>query len=66
VENFKIIAGKKYMWDGEEHDSQSAAHDNQKKYDNDGFETQLITEDGVHRLYSRRVAAEVIVEGGVS
>ena len=54
------------MWDGEEYDSQSAARDNQKKYDKDGFETQLITEDGMLRLYSRRVAAEVIVEGGTS
>ncbi len=54
------------MWDGEKYDSLSAAHDNQKKYDNDGFETQLITEDDVHRLYSYRVASEVIVEGGVS
>ncbi len=66
MENFKIIAGKKYMWDGEEYDSQSTAQNNQIKYDNDGFETQLIKVDGVHRLYSRRVVAEIIVEGGVS
>lgn len=63
MENFKIIDGKKYMWDGEDYESESAAQENMAKYSNDGFETKLIEEDGRHLVYTRRVVKEVTVEG---
>jgi hypothetical protein len=63
MDNFKIIDGKKYMWDGEDYESKSAAEENILKYGNDGFDTQLIEEDGKYLVYTRRVVTEIVVEG---
>ncbi|MFQ6032346.1 MAG: hypothetical protein ACE5K2_05430 [Candidatus Zixiibacteriota bacterium] len=63
MDNFKIIDGKKFMWDGEDYESESAARQNVSKYRKDGFETQLIEEEGKFLVYTRRVASEIVVEG---
>jgi hypothetical protein len=63
MDNFKIIDGKKYMWDGEDYESKSVAEENISKYGNDGFKTQLIEEDGKYLVYTRRVVTEIVVEG---
>ncbi len=63
MENIKIISGKKFLWDGEEYDSESAAQENLENYSKDGFETQLTKENGIARIFTRRVAKEVIVNG---
>jgi len=63
LDNFKIIDGKKYMWDGEDYESESAAQENIAKYSEDGFETQLIKEEGKYLVYSRRIVTEFEVEG---
>jgi len=56
--------GKTYMWDGEEYDSEAAAHANLAKYQGDGFEVLQVTgEDGQPRLYTRRVVTSAPVEG---
>lgn len=59
----KIIDGKKFMWDGEDYESESAAKENASKYTQDGFEVKLIEEDGKHFIYTRRVVTDVVVEG---
>ncbi len=59
----KIIDGKKFMWDGEDYESDSAAKENISKYENDEFETQLINEDGKYAVYTRRVVTDVVAEG---
>ncbi len=63
AENLKIIDGKKFMWDGINYESESAAKENVDKYSKDRFETKLIEEDGKYFVYSRRAAAEVKIEG---
>ena len=63
VDNFKIIDGRKYGWDGEEYESESAARENMEKYIKDGFETQLIEEDGKYLVYTRRVVTDIQIEG---
>lgn len=63
MENFKVIEGKKYMWDGEDYQAESAARENILKYNNDGFETKLIEEDEKCLVYTRRVVTEIVVEG---
>lgn len=63
MENVKIIDGKKFMWDGEDYESESAAKENASKYSKDGFETKLINEGGKYIVYTRRVVTEVVVEG---
>jgi hypothetical protein len=63
VEDFKILDGKKYGWDGEDYESESAARENMLKYSSNGFATKLIEEEGKYFVYTRRVAAEIVVEG---
>jgi len=63
LDNVRIIDGKKFMWDGEDYESESAAQENVSKYSKDGFETKLIDEGGKYIVYTRRVVAEVVVEG---
>jgi hypothetical protein len=63
LDNFKIIDGKKYMWDGEDYDSKTAALENISKYTKDNFETQLIEENDKFLVYSRRVVTEIVVDG---
>ncbi len=63
MENAKIIDDKKFMWDGEDYESESAAKENAAKYNKDGFETKLIDEGGKYIVYTRRVVSEVVVEG---
>ena len=63
MDNFKIIEGKKYMWDGEDYESESAALENISKYSTDGFETKLIKEDDKYLVYTRRIVTEIVVEG---
>ncbi len=63
MDNFKFIDGKKYMWDGKDYESESAAQENISKYSDDGFETKLIEEEGKYLVYTRRVVTEIVVEG---
>jgi len=50
------IDGKKFMWDGAAYDDKQKAYEVTVAYKSDGFETQLIEEDGQFLVYSRRVA----------
>jgi len=50
------IEGKKFMWDGATYDDKQKADEVIAVYQNDGFETELIEEDGQFLVYSRRVA----------
>ncbi len=63
MDNVRIIDGKKFMWDGEDYESESAAKENASKYSKDGFEIKLIDEGGKYIVYTRRVVTEVVVEG---
>ncbi len=63
ADNVKFIDGKKYMWDGEDYESEAAARENISKYENENFETKLIEEEGKHFVFTRRVVTEIVVEG---
>jgi hypothetical protein len=64
LDSSKTIDGKKYMWDGEDHPSESAAQEKMSEYNTDGFETELVEDDGKYYVYTRRVVTEIVVEGG--
>lgn len=51
------------MWDGVVYESESAAQETKKKYEEDKFEVELIKEEEQHLLYTRRVVTEIVVEG---
>ncbi|UCD52345.1 MAG: hypothetical protein JSW27_06845 [Phycisphaerales bacterium] len=54
--------GKKYMWDGQEYDSEDKAAVAEKEYLKKGFETWTVRKGGKVFLYTRRVVTEVVVE----
>jgi len=53
----------KFVWDGETYDAAPAAEAKKGEYEAQGFETQLVEEEGQAFLYTRRVVKEVVVEG---
>jgi len=54
---------KKFMWDNVEYPDADAAKAAAETYEKDGFEVRIFEEEGNSFVYSRRIAAEVIVEG---
>jgi hypothetical protein len=63
VDNYKIINGKKYMWDGQNYELKTTAQENIAKYNQEGFETKLLEAEGQYLVYTRRVVKEIKVEG---
>lgn len=59
----KIIDGKKFMWDGVEYKDDNEARSVMEKYKSTGFEARLIKEESKFYIFTRRVVAEVKVEG---
>jgi len=51
------VNGKKFLWDGATYDSRDQAAAILEVYQKDGFEVQLVEEEGQYLVYSRRVAA---------
>lgn len=62
AEKVRFFDGKKFMWDGEEYDSEEKAGSVEKEYAEKGFEVQSCREDGKVFLYTRRLVTEVEVE----
>jgi hypothetical protein len=50
------IEGKKFLWDGRTYESKKEAYEVTVAYTSEGFETQIIEEDGRFLVYSRRIA----------
>lgn len=63
MELAKIINGKKYMWDKGSYPTEVEANEKIKKYNKEGFETQLVKDRGKYFVYSRRVVTEIVLEG---
>jgi len=57
------IKGKKFMWDGNEYSTQEEAKAMAEKYSSQGFETEVIQENGKSYVFTRKVVAEIKVEG---
>jgi len=62
-QNLLFVDRRKYVWDGELYDSRAAAEGKKGDYEAQGFETQMIEEEGKFLVYTRRVVKEVVVEG---
>jgi hypothetical protein len=54
---------KKFMWDNVKYPDTAAAQTASEAYEADGFEVRIVEEEEGTFVYSRRVAAEVVVEG---
>jgi hypothetical protein len=63
AEQARFFDGKKFMWDGEEYESEKKAKTVQKQYEENGFEVELCRDDeGNALLYTRRVVTEIVLE----
>ena len=60
----EIIDGKKFMWDQESYSTEADAKEKMAKYEKDGFETQIVKEESIFLVYTRRVVTEIILEEG--
>lgn len=49
--------GKKFLWDGVNYESRDAAQQALDAYQQDGFEVELVENNGQFLVYSRRIAA---------
>jgi hypothetical protein len=63
TEKVRFFDGKKYMWDGEDHETEEQARAAQERYAAAGFEVQLWHEQGHSSLYTRRTVTEVVTDG---
>ena len=62
AEQVRFFEGKKFMWDGEEYETEKQAGSVQKEYSEKGFEVQSHQEGGKVYLYTRRVVTEIEIE----
>jgi hypothetical protein len=62
-DSFKIIDGKKFMWDGETYEGMEQAKTAEENYKKDKFTIKIIEEEGKPLVYTRREVTEVVVDG---
>jgi hypothetical protein len=55
--------GKKFMWDGQSYPGEAQAAEAGSRYQTDGFQTQMVTEDGNTYVFSRKEIKEISIEG---
>ena len=63
MELARTFGGRKFMWDGVTYQNQKEAEEVRQKYRDDGFDVELVEEEGKYFLFTRRVVKEVVVEG---
>lgn len=66
MEQARIFGGRKFMWDGTTFQYRAEAEEIRHKYQGDGFEVELVEEEGCHFLFTRRIVKEVTAESGPS
>lgn len=57
--NVRVVAGKKFFWDGREYSAPDDAAVAQAGYERDGFETCLAEGEGTFLVYTRRMVRQV-------
>ncbi len=62
AEQARFFEGKKFMWDGEEYETEKQAKSVEAEYREKGFEVESYKEDGKVYLYTRRVVTEIVLE----
>ena len=58
-----VIDGRKFMWDGREYGDGEEAEKAREEYENEGFETRIVSEEDTVRVYTRRVVEHIELTG---
>ena len=61
MKSCRIVNGRKLMWDGQAYDSKQAAEEVVSRYQGDGFETEIVEDEGKYLAYTRREIKTVAV-----
>jgi len=62
MKSYRIVKGRKFMWDGQAYDSKEAVEQVVSRYQGEGFETEIVEEEGKFLAYTRRAVKAVAVE----
>ncbi|MGO9255890.1 MAG: hypothetical protein ACLQU1_06275 [Bryobacteraceae bacterium] len=62
MKSYRIVNGRKFMWDGQAYDSKEAVERVVSRYQSEGFETEIVEEEGKFLAYTRREVKTVAVE----
>ncbi len=62
-QSVRFFDRRKFLWDGEAYGSAAAAEAKKAEYEAQGFETQIVEEEGAALVYTRRVVKEIVLEG---
>ena len=60
--NYRIVSRRKFIWDGQAYLSKEAAEQVVVRYRSEGFETEVVEEEGKFLAYTRRGAKIAAVE----
>ena len=63
MELARVFNGKKFMWDGKVYADEEELKGVRQRYQDDGFEVEMVEEGNQYFLFTRRVVKEVVVEG---
>ncbi len=63
AQSVRFFDRRKFLWDGEAYASGADAGAKKAEYGAQGFETQMVEEEGASLLYTRRVVKEIVLEG---
>lgn len=64
MELSRRFEGKKFMWDGRTHTDEAEACNAAQQYAADGFQTQIVAEDG-YFVFTRREVKQAASQGEV-
>jgi len=59
----RTVDGMKFMWDGRSYESSADAAQAKEEYEREKFEVRVVGQGDKIEVYTRRVVAEVVVEG---
>ena len=59
--NYRMVNGRKFVWDGQAHLTEEAADQAVARYRGEGFETEMVEEAGKFLAYTRREAKKEAV-----
>ena len=60
--NYRIVNGRKFIWDGQIYLSKEAVEQVVSRYQSEGFETEIVEEEGKFLAHTRRAVKAAAVE----
>ena len=62
--NYRIVNGRKFIWDGQIYLSKEAVEQVVSRYQSEGFETEIVEEEGKFLAHTRRAVKAAVAQPG--